>query len=202
MQVSAETYIVISLMFAVFAAVAAVGTSVVLGAGFERLRLGFELVKKQTGFFADAIYKLDLKTQKLDEETAQLKAGVYGMTDRMNRIEKRTDFMADAVTSLESRILQGSPSHPATVQQTPLQMEAMPVHHDPVTQRISVYQEWEKPESLMTGMYDDDHAPSVPPVRNDIAMDDGNDDHDSPHGIGTLLTRYFLGENDKGVIYH
>ena len=64
MSISAETYIVISLMFAVFAAVAAVGTSVVLGAGVERLRAGFELVKRQSGFFSDAIYKLDQRTEK------------------------------------------------------------------------------------------------------------------------------------------
>ena len=35
MSVDAETYIVISLMFAVFAAVAAVGSSMVLGAGLK-----------------------------------------------------------------------------------------------------------------------------------------------------------------------
>lgn len=89
MSISAETYIVISLMFAVFAAVAAVGTSVVLGAGFERLRAGFEIVRRQSGFFSDAIYKLDQRTEKLAEETAKLKSGLTGMGDRVERVEKR-----------------------------------------------------------------------------------------------------------------
>ena len=77
MSVSAEMYIVISLMFAVFAAVAAIGTSLVLGVGFERLRAGFEVVKKQTGFFADAIHQLDERTRELDEKAAAEEAIEY-----------------------------------------------------------------------------------------------------------------------------
>ena len=166
------------------------------------------MVKKQTGFFSDAIYKLDQRTQKLDEETAQLKAGVYGMSDRMTRVEKRTDFMADAVSSIEMRILQGSPTQPAPVQNHDaprVQMEAMlpqdTGRHGPVSQRIQISQEWQKPENLMSGLFDDDHAPASRP-QNDAMMDDGLEDHDSAGGLGTLLSRYFLGENDKGVIYH
>ena len=72
MSVESDVYLVISLTFAVFAAVAAVGTSLVLGVGFERLRSGFELVRKQTAFFSDAIYKLDQKTNDLDHKTVTL----------------------------------------------------------------------------------------------------------------------------------
>ncbi len=68
----AETYVVVSLLMAVFAAVAAVGTSLVLGVGFERLRNGFEIVRKQTAFFSDAIHKLDEKTIALDQTTQDL----------------------------------------------------------------------------------------------------------------------------------
>lgn len=104
MSVAAETYIVISLMFAVFAAVAAVGTSIVLGAGFERLRAGFEVVKGQTAFFADAIYKLDQRTETLGEQTAHLKEAVSGMSDKVERVDKQTGFFADAIQSLENRM--------------------------------------------------------------------------------------------------
>ncbi len=68
----AETYLVISLLMAVFAAVAAVGTALVLGVGFERLRNGFEIVRKQTAFFSDAIRSLDERTGNLDGRTVAL----------------------------------------------------------------------------------------------------------------------------------
>lgn len=101
MNVSADTYLIISLMFAVFAAVAAVGTSIVLGAGFERLRAGFEIVRKQTGFFATAIHKLDQKTQSLDKETGELKHLMTVMSDQVERVEKQTSFFADNMDTLE-----------------------------------------------------------------------------------------------------
>lgn len=112
MSVSAEMYIVISLMFAVFAAVAAIGTSLVLGVGFERLRAGFEVVKKQTGFFADAIHQLDERTKELDEKAAAINKSVGNMSVRIDRVEKQTVFFADAINSMEGKILQGSPSDP------------------------------------------------------------------------------------------
>lgn len=69
-----ETYMVVALAFAVFAAVTAVGTSLVLGMGYERVRNGLERVKeglevvnKQTGYFADAIFKIDHKVAELDK---------------------------------------------------------------------------------------------------------------------------------------
>ncbi len=228
MSVSAETYIVISLMFAVFAAVAAVGTSVVLGAGFERLRAGFELIKGQTGFFADAIYKLDIRTQKLDEETAKLKSGVHGVYDRMDRVEKQTTFVADAVNSIEQRILQGTPAEPAAPvrHDGALYADGMnPVHtvhyHAPVAQQAEAprpqtiaeqhadfmslhnpVQEQEEMdvvddgrEALLTGMFRDNESDML---RDDVPMEA----RETGASIGTLLSRYFQSENDKGIIYH
>ncbi len=66
-----EIYVVVSLAFAVFAAVSAVGSAIVLGIGYERLRAGLERVKegldivgRQTGFFSTELHKLE---QRIDE---------------------------------------------------------------------------------------------------------------------------------------
>ena len=215
MSVSAETYIVISLMFAVFAAFAAVGTSVVLGAGFERLRAGFDHVKRQSGFFADAIYKLDQRTQKLDEETAKLKAGVYGMEDRVNRVEKQTTFMADAVNSLEMRILQGSPAQPTKrVQATHTFTRVQPKTQanewvkQPAKEQVREQGQPEAPrhENLVSGMFRD--FPEGMPTHSDRPEFQENiieESHDASGGLTTLLARYFTGESSgsgKDVIYH
>lgn len=104
MSVSAEMYIVISLMFAVFSAVAAVGTSIVLGAGFERLRAGFEVVRRQTGFFADAIHKLDERTQILKEETTSLKEGLSVVGEKAERVDRQSAFFTDSLFNLEQKV--------------------------------------------------------------------------------------------------
>ncbi len=218
MSISAETYIVISLMFAVFAAVAAVGTSVVLGAGFERLRAGFEVVRRQSGFFADAIYKLDQRTQKLDEETAKLKAGLSGMDDRMGRAEKTATFLADSITSIEHRILQGSPaqmpvrdnyelrmnvgettSHRPAVKVQPVKWERVPAPEQTVARMQ---------DALSSGLYSDY------PANEPFGVDEGEElpsglaeeqGQVQEGGLTTLLSRYFLGESSgssKGVVYH
>ena len=68
-----ETYVVVSLAFAVFAAVTAIGSAIVLGVGYERLRAGLERVKegldvinRQTGFFSTAIFKLENRVDGID----------------------------------------------------------------------------------------------------------------------------------------
>jgi hypothetical protein len=225
MSVSAETYIVISLMFAVFAAVAAVGTSVVLGAGFERLRAGFEVVRNQSGFFADAIYKLDQRTQKLDEAHATLKGNVNHLGERVERVEKTATFLADGINSLEQRILQGSPSQPQPAMRSPVSMNtvhtvsrAQPsqpkvqskgwVGRPPVREQRVIVEEL-RPQvelsDMTTGLYRD--FPEEAPVssdRQDYAQDIGEPAEGSG-GITTLLARYFTGEgsgSSKGVIYH
>ena len=68
MTITAETYLVVALAFAVFAAVTALGSSLVLGAGFERLRAGFEIIKSQTGFFSDAIHGLDKRLDSAEKQ--------------------------------------------------------------------------------------------------------------------------------------
>lgn len=68
-----ETYVVVSLAFAVFAAVTAIGSAIVLGVGYERLRAGLERVKegldllnRQTGFFSTALFKLENRVDAID----------------------------------------------------------------------------------------------------------------------------------------
>lgn len=224
MTVSAETYIVISLMFAVFAAVAAVGTSVVLGAGFERLRAGFELVKRQSGFFSDAIYKLDQRTQKLDEETAKLKAGAYSMGERMERVEKTTTFLADGINSLEQRILAGTPAQAPVQPQIrvqPVEVISQPMPRldkamvqpwmsQPAAEQTNAQQPQVQP--LMSGMFRD--YPEEAPMHSDMAHDlSEGGTNAGPHEaeeetsvrLTTLLSRYWTGEQSgsgKQVVYH
>lgn len=229
MSVSAETYIVISLMFAVFAAVAAVGTSVVLGAGFERLRAGFDVVMRQSGFFADAINKLDQRTQRLDEETAKLRSGAYMMDERVGRVEKQTAFMAEAVSTLEQRILQGSPASPQKPEGRSIRMH--PVHT--VSRRPAAEDAAQKPLLRETGWIMQPPAPeqanmqAAPELRSsigggmtdgygsDVARDFTSDGFDGGGIAGkhapeaarltSLLSRYLSGEQSgtaKGIVYH
>jgi len=213
MSVDAETYIVISLMFAVFAAVAAVGTSVVLGAGFERLRAGFDVVRRQSGFFADAIYKLDQRTQKLDEETSKLKAGVYSMGERVDRVEKTATFLADGINSLEQRILQGTPTKPEQPTVRHLHMNAVhTISRKPAIARPQQAAEQTiavpMHENLVSGLFRD--FPEEAPERSDqldrlMAEETIGEPQDSTGGFTTLLSRYFTGENSgggRGVVYH
>lgn len=68
MTVMMETCLIVALSFAVFSAVATVGASLALGIGFERLRAGYEVIRKQTGFFSDQIYKLDKRVETLEKD--------------------------------------------------------------------------------------------------------------------------------------
>lgn len=68
MTITLETYLLVSLAFAVFAAVVAVGSSLVLGAGFERLKISFEVISKQTGFFSDALFRMENRVEKLEKK--------------------------------------------------------------------------------------------------------------------------------------
>lgn len=223
MSVSAETYIVISLMFAVFAAVAAVGTSVVLGAGFERLRAGFDVIKRQSGFFADAIYKLDQRTQKLDEETAKLKSGAYAMSERMERVEKTTTFLADGINSLEQRILAGTP---ATEPVKP-QVRMHPVHtisrsipkqepmvqtgwvSKPIREQVNVQPQIHAEPPIGSEVFRD--YPELAPAQSDMpnTFEEGGyveePQSGESAGLTTLLSRYFTGEQSGGgrsIVYH
>ncbi len=85
----AETYIVVSLLMAVFAAVATIGTALVLGIGFERLRGGFEVIRKQTAFFSDAIRKLEEKSDNLDQRTVSLEQQTVILDHRTSSLEEQ-----------------------------------------------------------------------------------------------------------------
>ncbi len=63
-----ETCLIVALSFAVFSAVATVGASLALGIGFERLRAGYEVIRKQTGYFSDQIYRLDKRVETLEKD--------------------------------------------------------------------------------------------------------------------------------------
>ncbi len=73
MSIEAETYLVVALAFAVFSAITAIGSALVLGVGFERLRAGFEIVRKQTAYFSDAIFSLE---KRVDAQDAKIADGV------------------------------------------------------------------------------------------------------------------------------
>lgn len=68
MELNVETCLVVALAFAVFAAVSAIGSSLVLGIGFERLRASFEVVKKQSGYFSDSLFRLDHRVELLEKQ--------------------------------------------------------------------------------------------------------------------------------------
>ncbi|MCB9978995.1 MAG: hypothetical protein H6862_05280 [Rhodospirillales bacterium] len=120
MQISVETLLVISLVLAVFSAVVALGTSLVLGAGFERLRAGFdnlrsgfEIIAKQTGFFSDAIHKLDMKVMGLEEgrmklmseEIAEAKAKAKGTKSRKKPKSRKNDQAAQPVAQAALHVI-------------------------------------------------------------------------------------------------
>lgn len=81
MTIAVETYLVVALAFAVFAAVTALGSSLVLGAGFERLRAGFELIKSQTGFFSDAIHKLDKRLDSAEKQDSYFFQAIHKLEE-------------------------------------------------------------------------------------------------------------------------
>lgn len=125
MSIEVETVVAVSVMMAVFSAVAAVGTSIVLGAGFERLRCGFEVVRKQTGFFSDAIHKLEQKVEEVDGHTSNFshtmaimegkinnfgeQANAFGetmqqMARKVEVVDKQTSFFSDSLHRLEQKV--------------------------------------------------------------------------------------------------
>lgn len=94
MDVSVETYLVVALAFAVFSAVTAIGSSLVLGIGFERLRAGFEVVRKQTGYFSDAIFTLE---KRVDEQENVIASGGIN-TDRAESLVRHAETLLTELT--------------------------------------------------------------------------------------------------------
>lgn len=104
MTLEVETVVAVSLMMAVFSAVAAVGTSIVLGAGFERLRSGFEVVRKQTGFFSDAIHKLEQKVEDVDKQTDQFSANMQVLEKKVSGVGEQAGLFSESMQKLEKKV--------------------------------------------------------------------------------------------------
>ena len=104
MTLEVETVVAVSLMMAVFSAVAAVGTSIVLGAGFERLRSGFEVVRKQTGFFSDAINKLEQKVEIVDKQALQFGEAMHQMEAKVTNVGEQANLFSDSIVKLEKKV--------------------------------------------------------------------------------------------------
>ncbi len=99
-----ETIVAVSVMMAVFSAVAAVGTSIVLGAGFERLRSGFEVVKKQTGFFSDTLYKLEKKVEVVDGQTNSFSDSIQKLEAQVSNVGDQANIFSDSMQKLEGKV--------------------------------------------------------------------------------------------------
>lgn len=104
MTMEVETIVAVSLMMAVFSAIAAIGTSVVLGAGFERLRSGFEVIRKQTGFFSDAIHKLEQKVEDVDGQANAFSHSIHQMEAKVNGVGEQANAFMTTVQKLEKDV--------------------------------------------------------------------------------------------------
>ncbi|MGH1403021.1 MAG: hypothetical protein ACRBDL_02145 [Alphaproteobacteria bacterium] len=104
MSVEVETIVAVSVMMAVFSAVAAIGTSIVLGAGFERLRSGFEVIRKQTGFFSDAIHQLEQKMDVVDDQTGKFSRAISVMENKVNNVGDQANAFTQTVQTLERKV--------------------------------------------------------------------------------------------------
>ncbi len=104
MSVDVETIVAISIMMAVFSAVAAIGSSLVLGAGFERLRSGMDVIRKQTGFFSDAIHKLEEKMEVVDQQTGQFSRSLDVIETKVQNVGDQANAFTDSVQTLERKV--------------------------------------------------------------------------------------------------
>lgn len=104
MTLEVETVIAVSLMMAVFSAVAAVGTSIVLGAGFERLRTGFEVIRKQTGFFSDAIHKLEQRVETVDKQASQFDTAMQQLEAKVGNVGEQANVFCESIQKLEQKV--------------------------------------------------------------------------------------------------
>ena len=104
MSVEVETIVAVSVMMAVFSAVAAVGTSIVLGAGFERLRSGFEVIRKQTGFFSDAIHQLEEKMDVVDDQTGKFSRAIEVMEQKVTNVGDQANAFNGSIEKLEQKV--------------------------------------------------------------------------------------------------
>jgi hypothetical protein len=98
-----QTCLIVALSFAVFSAVATVGASLALGIGFERLRAGYEVIRKQSGYFSDQIYKLDKRVDTLEKNDPMLPAGIVSKDQPMSREDKPAYLSIDSGLIAQAR---------------------------------------------------------------------------------------------------
>lgn len=104
MSVDVETIVAVSIMMAVFSAVAAIGSSLVLGAGFERLRSGMDVIRKQTGFFSDAIHRLEEKMEVVDKQTGQVSRSIEVIETKVQNVGEQANAFTKSVQNLERKV--------------------------------------------------------------------------------------------------
>ncbi|MCB9979737.1 MAG: hypothetical protein H6863_01185 [Rhodospirillales bacterium] len=111
MTITVETFMLISLTFAVFAAVTAIGASILLSVGYERLRSGLQrlkdgldLVTRQTSFFSESIHKLDEKVLSVEVQTGRFSESIDKLQGNVERVDKQTGFFSDAINRLEKKV--------------------------------------------------------------------------------------------------
>ena len=119
MDVSVETYLVVALAFAVFSAVTAIGSSLVLGIGFERLRAGFEVVRKQTGYFSDAIYTLE---KRVDDQDVKMASGGIN-TDKAESLVRHAENLLTELTHVARGMKTEAAEAPAAEETKPMTID-------------------------------------------------------------------------------
>lgn len=132
MDVSVETYLVVALAFAVFSAVTAIGSSLVLGIGFERLRAGFEVVRKQTGYFSDAIYTLEKRVD--DQDTKMASGGIN--TDKAESLVRHAENLLTELTHVARGMKTETAEAPAVEESRPMTID---VKNDTLPSTMSHY---------------------------------------------------------------
>lgn len=110
-----QTYMVISLAFAVFAAITAVGAAITLSISFERMRNGFAKVKemvdvlnRQTGFFSTAIHNIEQKVETLDARQEALATQTAESNERTDSMLRYAETMVVQAKHEIKQEIQGS----------------------------------------------------------------------------------------------
>ncbi len=101
MTISTETLLVVSLMMAVFAAVATVGSSVFLGAGYERLRASMQAIRRQTAYFAEAIRKLDHRVSAVEKQSGYFFETLHQMQGGNHKPDTSKMSVAECIDNAE-----------------------------------------------------------------------------------------------------
>ncbi len=104
MTLNVETVMAVSILLSVFAGIAALGSSIVLGAGFERLRAGFEIIAKQTSFFSDMLNRLEKKVEVADVKSAQAAESVRKLDLKLDGLTEQTNVFAGSIQQLAEKV--------------------------------------------------------------------------------------------------